>query len=165
MNVMASVQMQCPCCGATLAIESEWAGMQIQCPQCNNTIQIPGQVQQPGAVEEVNMITALKKYAQFSGRSRRKEYWLFFLFNLLISISTNILVIVTGISILSQIVSLGLLVPSLAVAVRRLQDTGRSGLNLLWGLLPIIGWIILWCYFCQDSQPGTNQYGPNPKGC
>ena len=201
MSIMASMQMKCPNCGTTLAIKSEWAGMQVKCPQCNTAIKIPAQqapqpgfqqpppppppqpgfqqppppqsgFQQPGAVEEINMITALKKYAQFSGRARRKEYWMFFLFNFLINFVFNILSSVVSdsfeayivVSILSWIVSLGLLVPNISVAVRRLHDTGRSGWNYLWCLLPLVGWIILLVFYCQDSQPGYNQYGPNPKG-
>ena len=62
-----------------------------------------------------------------------------------------------------MIVSLALLLPSLAVNVRRLHDTGRSGWWILIGLIPVIGFIVLLVFECQDSQPGTNAYGPSPK--
>ena len=68
-----------------------------------------------------------------------------------------------GNQLLGGLVSLALLLPSLAVAVRRLHDTGRSGWWILLGLIPIIGWIVLIIFFVQDSQP-DNQYGSNPKG-
>ena len=59
--------------------------------------------------------------------------------------------------------SLGILVPQIAVSVRRLHDIGKSGWFYLIGLIPVIGWIFVLVWFCTDSQPGDNQYGPNPK--
>ena len=119
-------------------------------------------------------ITVLKKYAVFSGRARRKEYWMFVLFNIIFSfalglidgIALSCLGIDTGstkFGILGTIYSLAIFVPALAVAVRRLHDTNRSGWWLLIGLIPFIGAIILIIFFVMDSQPGDNQYGPNPK--
>lgn len=119
-------------------------------------------------------ITVLKKYAVFSGRARRKEYWMFVLFNIIISfvlslidgIVLSCLGIDTGstrFSILGTIYGLAIFVPALAVAVRRLHDTNRSGWWLLISLVPFIGVIILIVFFVQDSQPGDNKYGPNPK--
>lgn len=101
-----------------------------------------------------------EKYVNFSDRARRSEYWYFVLFNFLISAAVNI---IFGEGIVSGLVSLALLVPGIAVAIRRLHDTGRSGWNFLWVLLPVIGWIVLLIYYVQDSQPGANQWGPNPK--
>ena len=113
----------------------------------------------------------LNKYAVFSGRAQRKEYWYFFLINLIISIAFTVLDIIIGsfspeigIGILSGIYSLIILVPSLAVSVRRLHDTNHNGWFLLLNLIPIVGAIILIVYLTKDSQPNENKYGPNPKG-
>jgi uncharacterized membrane protein YhaH (DUF805 family) len=65
--------------------------------------------------------------------------------------------------VLSYLVALALLLPSLAVTARRLHDTGRSGWWILIGIIPLIGAIVLLVFECQDSQPQTNQYGPSPK--
>lgn len=115
-------------------------------------------------------LVALKKYATFSGRAQRAEYWYFLLFYLLIFIGLAIIDGVTGtfsaeagLGLLSGLYSLGILIPSLAVGVRRLHDTGRSGWWLLVGIIPLIGAIILIIFFVQDSVPGDNSYGPNPK--
>jgi uncharacterized membrane protein YhaH (DUF805 family) len=115
-------------------------------------------------------IAVIKKYAVFSGRSRRKEYWYFVLFNILISIGLSVIDGVlgtgnaeTGTGLLSGIYSLAVLIPSLAVLVRRLHDTNRSGWWILIGLIPIIGWIVLLVFVVEDSNPGQNQYGANPK--
>lgn len=114
-------------------------------------------------------ITVLKKYAEFNGRSRRSEFWYFTLFSTIISwvlMGLDYTVFGDGISsigIISTIYSLVVLVPSLAVWVRRLHDTGRSGWNLLWGFLPLIGIILLIVWAATDGEPGSNEYGQNPK--
>lgn len=115
-------------------------------------------------------IEALNKYAVFSGRSRRKEYWYFVLFNAII---TFVLVILAGIlnsvlhtqvfGFLNPLYSLAVLIPSIAVTVRRLHDTDRSGWWILIGLIPLVGAIVLLVFTVQDSTPGDNQYGANPK--
>jgi uncharacterized membrane protein YhaH (DUF805 family) len=111
----------------------------------------------------------LQKYADFSGRGRRSEYWYFALFNLLVAIAAGILDAIlgtdfdTGSGVIGLLASLALLLPGLAAGVRRLHDTSRSGWWILIGLIPIIGWIILIVFYVQDSHP-DNQYGPNPKG-
>ena len=114
--------------------------------------------------------TVLKKYAVFSGRARRKEYWYFVLFNVLIAIVLAILdyAIVTagaagGMGVLGGLYMLAVLIPGLAVAIRRLHDTNRSGWWFLIVLVPLIGAIVLLVFLLQDSQPSENQYGPNPK--
>jgi uncharacterized membrane protein YhaH (DUF805 family) len=107
--------------------------------------------------------SVFSKYVVFSGRARRSEFWWFFLFAVIVYIVVGIIDAVIGSSILGLIVSLALLLPSLAVNVRRLHDTGRSGWWILIGLIPIIGFIVLLVFECQDSQPGTNAYGPSPK--
>ena len=124
--------------------------------------------------EQVNMFTALQKYAQFYGRARRSEFWLFWLLGVAVNVLINVLVfgcialefgeLILLLNGLSWIIQLALIIPSLAVAVRRLHDTGRSGWNILLGLIPCAGFIILLIFYCQDSQPGSNIYGPNPKG-
>jgi len=110
-------------------------------------------------------LSVLKKYAVFSGRAQRAEYWYFVLFNMIISIVLGIIdgVIGSG-GILGAIYPLAVLIPSIAVSVRRLHDTNHSGWWLLISLLPLIGAIILLVFLVRDSQPGQNQYGPNPKG-
>jgi uncharacterized membrane protein YhaH (DUF805 family) len=115
-------------------------------------------------------LTALKKYAVFSGRSRRSEYWYFGLFYLVIYLG---LVMVDGITgsfdfrsgfgLLSGLFTLAVLIPSLSVSVRRLHDTGRSGWWLLIGLIPVVGAIILIVFLAQDGEAGTNRFGANPK--
>jgi uncharacterized membrane protein YhaH (DUF805 family) len=116
-------------------------------------------------------LAVLKKYAVFSGRAHRTEYWMFTLVNLIISLILvaveNLIGLVPeggGQGVLSGIYTVAVLLPSLAVGVRRLHDTGRSGWWLLIGLAPLIGVIVLVVFFVQDSQPGSNTYGPNPKG-
>jgi uncharacterized membrane protein YhaH (DUF805 family) len=106
-----------------------------------------------------------KKYAAFSGRARRTEYWMFVLFFILIAIGLGIVdaLIGTG-GILYGIFALGLLVPSIAVCIRRLHDTGRSGWWILISFVPLVGGIVLLVFMCMDSTPGANEYGPNPKG-
>lgn len=112
----------------------------------------------------------LQNYADFSGRARRTEYWMFTLFNALISIALTVLDALfgtldleAGIGLLSTIYALAVLVPSLAVLVRRLHDTGRSGWWMLIALIPFLGGLILFVFTVMDSEPGRNDYGPNPK--
>ena len=112
-----------------------------------------------------------KKYACFSGRARRQEYWLFVLFNFIAStilkFIAGALISMTGLAVLAIIpllYSLAVLIPGFAVLFRRLHDTGRSGWWWLIGFIPLIGIIVLIVFCCLDSQPGDNQYGPNPKG-
>ncbi len=114
----------------------------------------------------------LKQYAVFSGRTRRKEFWMFTLFNFIIAIVLFGLAAATSrggqpggiFMILYYLYALAVLLPSLGVAVRRLHDTGRSGWWLLIGLVPFVGGIIVLIFYCLDSQPGENKWGPNPKG-
>jgi len=115
-------------------------------------------------------MTALKNYAVFSGRSRRSEYWYFGLFYLIFYAVFAVLDGITGtfdfrsgIGLFTGILTLALLIPSLAVSVRRLHDTGRSGWWLLIGIIPLIGAIILIVWLAQDGELGANRFGPNPK--
>ena len=107
---------------------------------------------------------ALSKYAEFEGRSRRKEFWFFVLFNMIITYGIMIVEsILWDFPILSTIVSLGLVVPGLAVSVRRLHDIGKSGWNILFGFIPIVGVILLIVWYAKDGQMGSNKWGYNPK--
>ncbi|MFE2101789.1 MULTISPECIES: DUF805 domain-containing protein [unclassified Streptomyces] len=107
-------------------------------------------------------VEALKKYAVFSGRARRKEYWLFMLFAWIIYVA---LAVAAAAAHAPYIVGLAVvfLLPALGVTVRRLHDTGRSGWWILFGIVPLIGSIVLLVFYCSDSQAGANKYGPNPK--
>ena len=108
--------------------------------------------------------TVFSKYFEFSGRARRSEYWYFILLNVLVTGILNRAGVRAGLfETLSYVWSLAVFFPGLAVTVRRLHDTGRSGWKYLFILIPIVGWIFLIVWFCQDSEPGENQYGPNPK--
>ena len=113
----------------------------------------------------------LRQYAVFKGRARRKEYWFFILFNLIASLVLTLVDFMTGsldpelgMGLLSGLYSLAILIPSLAVTVRRLHDTDHTGWWLLIGLIPLLGAIVLLIFMLQDSKPGDNQYGANPKG-
>ncbi len=110
-------------------------------------------------------IDVLKKYFCFEGRARRKEYWMFSLFSIIAMIILGIIEGIVGLKgILTGLYQLAVLLPTLGVSVRRLHDTNRTGWWLLIGFVPIIGWIVLLIFMVLDSQPGANQYGPNPKG-
>ena len=126
----------------------------------------------------------LKHYATFTGRARRREYWMFWLISTAITVVLQLLLIPLGLNLgspsstadlqgvsplaifvlaLGSLYSLALLVPSLAVSVRRLHDAGYSGWFTLIGLIPIVGGIVLIVFLATDSKP-DNQWGPNPKG-
>ena len=134
-------------------------------------------------------IKVLKNYANFKGRARRKEYWMFVLINFIIYIAFMILIIiievisgviyvsdlkiiitslmtlftVTPFSVILSLYVLAILVPSLAVSVRRLHDIGKSGWYILLYLVPFVGNIILMFWFSEEGMPETNKYGENPK--
>ena len=115
-------------------------------------------------------ITAIKKYATFSGRSRRKEYWYCFLFNLLISMLLSFVDALTGgfdpatgYGLFSSIYGLALLIPAIAVSVRRLHDTGRTGWWFLIVLVPLVGALVLLYFMASNGDSGTNKYGNDPK--
>lgn len=110
-------------------------------------------------------LDVLKKYAVFSGRAQRAEYWYFLLFNLVIGFVLFFLGIFIGkIALFAYwIYVVAVLIPSIAVSVRRLHDTNRSGWWVLISFVPIVGGIILLVFMVLDSDPNSNQYGPNPK--
>lgn len=114
------------------------------------------------------MLMPLKRYAQFQGRSRRKEYWLYTLFLVIVSVILGVIDFAilssgSGVGFLGLLFSLATLLPSLAVSVRRLHDTNRSGWWILIALIPLIGAIVLIVFTVQDSTPGANRFGPSPK--
>jgi uncharacterized membrane protein YhaH (DUF805 family) len=113
--------------------------------------------------------TCFRKYVDFTGRARRAEYWWFVLFYcLLIGALTIVDVMVmsarAGGGVLSSLASLALFLPTLAVAVRRLHDTDRTGWWVLIGFIPLIGWIIYLVFVCQRGTEGPNRFGPDPLG-
>ena len=115
----------------------------------------------------INYFNVLKKYFVFDGRAGRGEFWLFMLCNFIIGIVLSILgnIPVLGVvfKIISGLYSLAVLVPSLAVGIRRLHDTNKTGLLMLLNLIPGIGSIIVLVLCIPEGTPGENQYGPDPK--
>ncbi len=113
-------------------------------------------------------LAVLKKYAVFTGRSARKEYWMFVLIHIIAIIILSMIeqsagLVSNGSGILSSVYSLAVLLPALGVAIRRLHDTNRSGWWLLLGFIPLIGAIVLIVFMATDSQAGANKYGPSVK--
>lgn len=113
-------------------------------------------------------LKVLKQYADFSGRARRKEYWIFALFNLIFVYLSIILFKIfqfEGLSyvLINVVYFLAIIIPSIAVVVRRLHDVGKSGWMILISLIPIIGTIWLLVLMVTDSDAVENKYGQNPK--
>jgi uncharacterized membrane protein YhaH (DUF805 family) len=126
----------------------------------------------PGAMSPIVEVDAmesylkvLRDYATFSGRARRREYWMFVLVNIIVAVVLSLIdgVLFDGAMLLSGLYWLAILVPSLAVGVRRLHDTGRSGWWLLISLVPVVGGLVLFVFTVLDGDPGPNAYGPSPK--
>jgi uncharacterized membrane protein YhaH (DUF805 family) len=114
-------------------------------------------------------LKALKNYANFSGRARRKEYWLFTLYNIIIFVALVFLGAMVGfpggaegVFVFVAFYMVGVLIPALAVSVRRLHDTGRSGWWFLLNFVPF-GAIVVLVFLVQDSNPASNKFGKNPK--
>ena len=130
------------------------------------------------------MLMPLRRYADFSGRSRRKEYWMFLLFEIIVIFGVILLfgtlgalgdtaengqspasIIAGGLmGLLFLAIILGFMVPRLAVTVRRLHDVDKSGWFMFISLVPLIGPIVLLIFLCTEGTKGENRYGPNPKG-
>jgi len=115
-------------------------------------------------------LEALKKYAVFGGRSRRKEYWYFVLFSLIVSLVLSAIDALLGtfssstnVGLLGGIYGLAIIIPSIAVSVRRLHDIDRTGWWVLISLVPVIGTIVLLVFAALEGTPGENRFGPNPK--
>lgn len=101
----------------------------------------------------------MQKYANFSGRAIRSEYWWFILAYIIAYLVLAIVDYVLGAQLLTAILSLALLIPSIAVGVRRLHDLDKSGWWLLLGFVPIVGLILIY-WFAQPGTPGANRFGP-----
>ncbi len=131
------------------------------------------------------MFQPLRKYADFQGRARRSEFWLFWLLLIIIEIVFMTIITLAGGSVaviadpsvnapmsgaawaifaVYMLVLLALLIPSLAVAVRRLHDTNRTGWWLLIGFIPLLGALVLLVFYLLDGTAGPNRFGPDPKG-
>jgi uncharacterized membrane protein YhaH (DUF805 family) len=104
--------------------------------------------------------SGFENYATFDGRASRPAFWWWTLFSILAAIAANIVDAIVGIPIFSIVVGLGLFLPNLSVAIRRLHDTGNTGWWVLIGLIPLIGFVVLLIFFLQKGDPGENKYGP-----
>jgi uncharacterized membrane protein YhaH (DUF805 family) len=115
-----------------------------------------------------NYTGVLKRYVDFQGRARRREYWMFFLANFLISflflLLGGVIMNSSEVAVPNMIYSLAVLLPSLAVGARRLHDTGKSGWWLLIALVPLVGPIMLIVFLATEGNKGANAFGPDPKG-
>ncbi|MEC3912329.1 DUF805 domain-containing protein [Sphingobium sp. CR2-8] len=122
------------------------------------------------------MLLPLRRYADFSGRSRRKEYWMFFLGYMLAAIALGIVGVILGgfpsgqasggaslMVILLLVLVAVLIIPSFAVQVRRFHDQNRSGWFVLLNFVPYVGGIIVLVFMCLDGTRGENRFGPDPK--
>lgn len=113
--------------------------------------------------------TAFRKYARFSGRARRSEYWWWSLFVGIVTIAAVLMDgssgtgVTDGTGPVQGLVTLALLLPNLAVTVRRLHDTNKSGWRVLFGIIPVVGFILLLVWTVQDSDPSSNRFGFSPK--
>ncbi len=118
-----------------------------------------------------SMLLPLKRYAEFSGRSRRSEYWMYFLFTIIVIVGLSMVEAVLGMGgmvggiygPLTTLYILATFVPNIAVGIRRLHDIDKSGWFLLLGLIPFVGGIILLVFFVMDGTRGANRFGPDPK--
>jgi len=115
-------------------------------------------------------LKVLKQYADFNGRARRKEYWMFVIFNIVVAFVLGFIDGIigtydaqTGYGVLGGLYTLAVLIPGLAVGVRRLHDVGKSGWMLLIAFIPLVGAIWLLVLFATDGNPNENKYGVNQK--
>ncbi len=106
----------------------------------------------------------LKNYVGFSGRARRTEFWMFVLINFIVGIVLTVIENIVGLTgVITSLYNLAILLPCLALGMRRLHDTGRSGFWLLLLLIPFLGWLVLLIFYILEGTPGDNEYGPDPK--
>ena len=118
-------------------------------------------------------LAVLKNYVGFSGRARRKEYWMFTLINAIVGAIINVIQLILGLELpyLSMLYLLATFLPVLALAIRRLHDTDRSGAWALLFFVPFIGWLVLlgfgwlvlFVFACLEGNSGSNRYGNDPK--
>jgi uncharacterized membrane protein YhaH (DUF805 family) len=104
--------------------------------------------------------SGFRHYVNFKGRALRSQYWWWTLFVSIVVLVVNLIQNATSIDFLTSIVALALFLPGLSVAIRRLHDTNRRGWWILIGLIPIVGWIILFIWFVSKGTEGDNNYGP-----
>lgn len=105
----------------------------------------------------------VNNYANFNGRTGRKEFWMFILLNIIVSFVVGFVAGMFGLKIISTFYMLAVFIPGLAISVRRLHDTNHSGWLFLLNFIPIIGWLILFYFYILDSDSSDNLYGPNPN--
>lgn len=173
----------CPHCGNKVAIRPEWMGKTLQCPTCRNNfiwdgniLSKAGYTSSQGSFSDVKpagFFTALSKYAVFSGRASRREYWLYIIMQSCVMLAAIMVGVAGGIAGNDSLKMAGsaiyflliffFLIPGMAVAVRRCHDTGHSGWWFLINLVPCVGCFIFLFTVCRESEP-DNQYGPNPNG-
>jgi uncharacterized membrane protein YhaH (DUF805 family) len=108
--------------------------------------------------------TGFSNYVNFSDRAARSEYWYWILFYFIGAIVTGAIDAAIGMSITTGLFGLAMLLPNLAVSIRRLHDLDRTGWWILIGLIPIVGWIILLIWYCTKGTDGQNRFGPDPLG-
>lgn len=127
------------------------------------------------------MLMPLRRYADFEGRSRRMEYWMFYLFTLIIGMVAALVILAIAMLLYTMnlsesamgmvlipiwlilfLASMALIVPTIAVTVRRLHDQDKSGWMILLGFIPFVGGIILLVFMCLEGTRGPNRYGPDP---
>lgn len=115
-------------------------------------------------------LKVLKNYVGFGGRARRKEYWMFTLISLIVAVIAAVLDNVLGLAneqlhygVIYGLYALAVFLPSLAVSIRRLHDTDRSGWWLLIGFVPFIGAVVLLVFMVLEGNRGDNRFGPDPK--
>ncbi|WP_203292496.1 DUF805 domain-containing protein [Maricaulis parjimensis] len=108
--------------------------------------------------------SGFSNYVNFQGRARRSEYWFWILFTFLLGVVAGIIDGIIGTYLLGGLATLATILPSIAMGVRRLHDTGRSGFWMFIALIPLVGAIVLIIFYVGDSESGSNKYGPNPKG-
>lgn len=104
-----------------------------------------------------------KNYFNFSGRSRRAAFWYAWLMNLIVSFLIALVDVLLGLGFLTDLYSIAIFIPSLAIEMRRLHDIGKSGAWVLLSFIPVVGIIILLIWFCREGDHGGNAYGPDPK--
>ncbi len=107
---------------------------------------------------QTSIKTCFQKYADFTGRARRSELWWFVLF----TVAVNFVLQLVGLEALAGLFALAVLIPSIAVGVRRLHDLDRTGWWYLLVLLPVIGWLVLIFFYIQPGTTGENRFGPDP---
>ncbi|MFT5721359.1 MAG: uncharacterized membrane protein YhaH (DUF805 family) [Motiliproteus sp.] len=147
----------------------------IKCKHCGSMLNEPTAPQALAAsFERLSpfgcYLLAWKNYATFSGRTRRREYWFFILFNILVSIGLSVIDGVSGtfdpqagVGLLGSLYTLAMIIPAIALGTRRLHDINRTGWWQLLMLVPLLGALVLIVFYATDTQLEPNQYGPNPK--